>query len=233
MIEPVVGVDGCRAGWLACFWQNEDMQIRLFATIEDLAQSLPGYTAYIDMPIGLPEAEARQVEKEARSFLGKRACCVFSVPSRSAVYASSYAASCAINFSLRGVKLSRQTWNLCAKIKQLDQFIRHGGSAMEFLEAHPELVFCLLKGSPMLFSKHTQEGRKQRIELLDSAGLPITALLDQQAGRYRRSQVAVDDILDAAVLFALSLFEPTPLLAHTVFDEFGISSNMMIPAGRL
>jgi len=85
----------------------------------------------------------------------------------------------------------------------------------------------------MLFSKHTQEGRKQRIELLDSAGLPITALLDQQARRYRRSQVAVDDILDAAVLFALSLFEPTPLLAHTVFDEFGISSNMMIPAGRL
>ena len=233
MIEQVVGVDGCRAGWLACFRQNEELQIRLFATIEDLAQSLPGYTAYIDMPIGLPESEARQVEKKARSFSGRRACCVFSVPSRSAVYASSYAASCAINFSLRGMKLSRQTWNLCTKIKQLDQFIRHGGSAMGFLEAHPELVFCLLKGSPMQFSKQTQEGRRQRIELLDSAGLPVTALLDQQAGRYRRSQVAVDDILDAAVLFALSLFEPIPLLAHTVVDEFGIYSNMMIPAGRL
>lgn len=64
MIEQVVGVDGCRAGWLACFGQNDDMQVRLFATFEDLARSLPGYTAYIDMPIGLPESEARQVEKK-------------------------------------------------------------------------------------------------------------------------------------------------------------------------
>ena len=85
----------------------------------------------------------------------------------------------------------------------------------------------------MQFSKQPQEGRKQRIELLDSAELPVTALLDQQAGPYRRSQVAVDDLLDAAVLFALSLFEPIPLLAHTVVDEFGIYSNMIAPAGRL
>jgi predicted RNase H-like nuclease len=131
------------------------------------------------------------------------------------------------------MKLSRQTWNLCAKIKQLDQLISHVGSQMGFLEAHPELVFCLLKGSPMQFSKQPQEGRKQRIELLDSAELPVTALLDQQAGPYRRSQVAVGDLLDAAVLFALSLFEPIPLLAHTVVDEFGIYSNMIAPAGRL
>ena len=85
----------------------------------------------------------------------------------------------------------------------------------------------------MQFSKQTQEGRKQRIELLDSVGLRITALLDQQARHYRRSQVAIDDILDAAVLFALSLFEPIPLLAHRGVDEFGIYSNMMVPADRL
>jgi predicted RNase H-like nuclease len=101
MIEQVVGVAGCRSGGLACFRKNEDMQARLFATTEGLARSLPGYTASIDMPIGLPESDSRQGEK-ARSFLGRRACRVFSVPSRSTVYASSYEAGCAIIFPSGG-----------------------------------------------------------------------------------------------------------------------------------
>ena len=61
----------------------------------------------------------------------------------------------------------------------------------------------------------------------------MTRLLEEVSGRYRRSQVAIDDILDAMVLFVLGQFDPVPLLDQTVIDEYGISANMMIPANPL
>jgi predicted RNase H-like nuclease len=233
VVERIVGVDGCRAGWLACYQRDNQIQICLYAGVSDLASALPDSRIFIDMPIGLPESEKRPVEKKARSLLGRRACCVFSVPSRSAVYAESYQASCAANLLVQGVKLSKQTWNLCSKIKQLDQFIRGGGSKLDFYEAHPELVFCILNGSPLTFRKQSVQGQQQRIKLLSRAGLPVMLLLEEVSRRYRRSQVAIDDILDAMVLFVLSRFDPVPLLDQTIVDEYGIPANMMVPATRL
>jgi len=233
MVEGAVGVDGCRAGWLACFQQHNEIQMCLFPTISELAKALPDARVYIDMPIGLPESEIRWVERKARALLGRRACCVFSVPSRSAVYAKSYEASCAQNLIAQGVKLSKQTWNLCNKMKQLDEFIRDGKSKIGFYEAHPELVFCILNGSPLLLKKHSLLGQQQRINLLKRAGLPVTGLLEAITSRYRRSEVAIDDILDAMVLFVLDRFGPVPLLDQTLTDEYGIGTNMMIPAGPL
>ena len=233
MVERVVGVDGCRAGWLACYQQDNQIQVCLYAGGSDLASALPDSRVFIDMPIGLPESEKRLVEKKARSLLGRRACCVFSVPSRSAVYAESYRASCTANLLAQGVKLSKQSWNLCNKIKQLDQFIRGGDSKLDFYEAHPELVFCILNGSPLQFKKQSLQGQRQRIDLLTRAGLPAIGLLEVASRRYRRSQVAIDDILDAMVLFVLDQFEPRALLDQAITDEYGICTNMMVPTAQL
>jgi len=45
------------------------------------------------------------------------------VPCREAVYAESYEKTCDINKELRGKSISRQSWNIIPKIRDVDAFL--------------------------------------------------------------------------------------------------------------
>jgi len=210
--EPVLtlGIDGCRAGWL---YVAQDLatgkcNAGIMSEIKEVLDfsPVPAVVA-IDIPIGLTDSGPRLCEKEARKLLGRpRSSSVFSVPARKILRAADYAEACRIGVGIDGRRLSRQTWNIIPKIRQVDVFLRaHSEYRDVFWEAHPELSFWRLNDCvPVEHSKKTVQGRAHRERLVRSYFgseylLARSALLRSSP---RSAGWAQDDLLDAfAVLW--------------------------------
>jgi predicted RNase H-like nuclease len=122
----LVGVDGCRAGWVAAFVRPDghEVCVRVVDRFADVmeAPEAPVVIA-IDIPIGLPDhigPEGRGPERAIRPLLGARQSSVFSVPSRTAIYAADFGAACtaALATSNPPRKVSRQLFMIAPKIKE-------------------------------------------------------------------------------------------------------------------
>lgn len=200
---PFVGVDGCRGGWIAC-GLNEAGQGEWgwCGSIQALAESLsPQSLILIDMPIGLPQQQARSCDRAARRLLGRaKASSIFPVPSRLALSALDYESASQLNAQQLGVKLSKQTWNILPKIRELDDWLQ-STQDRRFRECHPELALRALNdGHVVQLSKKTALGLAQRLAVLQ-ANLQATGELFQTARRqFPKKTVADDDLVDALIL---------------------------------
>ena len=150
----------------------------------------------VDMPIGLPEAGARDCDRQARALLGPRRSSVFPAPPRLLLDAQTYAEACALRRSHEGKAISLETYNILPKIREVDALM---SPALQdrVKEAHPELAFqSLNNGVPLAHSKKQAAGREQRLALVESCLPSIRGLLSS----CRPAGTAVDDILDACAL---------------------------------
>lgn len=195
----MAGADGCRAGWVVAVLQPPGVSPRLdlavvaaiAPVVDDVVAGRLGALA-VDMPIGLPEDGPRACDVAARRALGPRRASVFPAPVRSVLGAAGYAEALARSRAASGRGLSKQAFNLVPAIAELDAALtpeRRAG----IVEAHPEMAFARLAGTPCAHPKRTAEGRSERLALLAAAGLG-----DLSSVRLRGS--APDDVLDAAVL---------------------------------
>lgn len=212
----VAGVDGCPAGWIACVLEGGDparAEIRLLARIGDLiaGDDRPLATA-IDMPIGLPDrigSGGRGPERLVRPLLGERQSSVFSIPSRTAIWAGEgmdehggYGAACraALATSDPPKKVSKQGFHLFPKIRELDRALTPEVAAAVF-ESHPEVAFMTLAdGRAMLLPKKVKNrpnppGLEERRALLVGLGF-ARAVVEGPPPR----GAGPDDLLDACVL---------------------------------
>ena len=234
MMPVVAGVDGCKGGWVVVERQAGVVTARVVETFDAVVASVSSGSLYVDMPIGLPETEDRQVERLARQRLPGRAGSVFNVPARSAVYAESFQAACDYNVRAQGKKISLQSWYICPKIKEVDQCLRaQPRLRRRILEAHPELLFATFGGAPMQYSKKHSTGQVERIHLLERQGLTPRKVLAELYQYTRKTLVQVDDVLDAMVLYLLGLSSPEPLMAESIIDSFGLTVNYQMPTARL
>src|SRR6476659_10058646 len=145
----LAGVDGCAGGWIAAFVrpQGGEASVRIVARFTEVlaAPERPAIVA-VDMPIGLPErvgAGGRAAENSVRPLLGARQSSVFSVPSRAAIYAGGYGEACRIAqlTSEPPRKVSKQLFNIAAKIREVDEALRAAPDAAgRGFEVHPELA---------------------------------------------------------------------------------------------
>lgn len=202
--QRVLGVDGCRAGWIMAerIFQTGEIRAEIFPDWRSILDG-PGEGAravIVDMPIGLAEIGRRACEQEARRRLGARRASVFSSPSRPMLAFSSYAAANAFG-KAQGAGLSRQSWNIAPKIKEIDSIITPQMQD-RIGEGHPELAFARLTGAPCRFSKKTAEGRTERRRALIAAGFDtIDLIADDLRSRHAcKSDWALDDLYDALVL---------------------------------
>jgi predicted RNase H-like nuclease len=195
------GVDGCRGGWLVVSadwgpggWDRFRWQLEPQLS-PWLGAELGAITA-IDMPIGLAAAAARPCDLLARQRLGARRSSVFPAPVRAALQASDYPTACAISQAACGKKISKQSFNLLPKIRQLDQLLQADSSLqMRVHEVHPELAFsCWNGGVPMGEAKKTAAGASQR-RIMVEAEFPGLAL--NIRAQWPSRLLANDDILDA------------------------------------
>ncbi len=234
----VVGVDGCRGGWVAVWLTGKAPRktgAAVYSTFAELWSAL-GHAGRIlvDMPIGLPGKGARRCDLEARRVLGPRlGSRVFPCPGRAALSAGDYAEACQNNQRQLGRKLSKQSYFLLPKIRECDTLLQSNPTARaKIFEAHPEACFAgLAGGSGLRASKKTAEGQAQRVGLLKDCqrglGPCIQGILEQT----RRVELLPDDALDAAVLaYAASVAKRWRVLPEEgppEFDETGLPMRIV------
>ena len=160
------GVDACKKGWFAvALDQQGNWDIGIFKDVVDFWSRFENVSlVLIDMPIGLPYGEKRRCDIETRKLLGRRAPSVFPVPCREALQAKTYDQACRINQQVMGVKLTIQSWNISAKIVEVDRLLRNNKQAQRRIrESHPELSFWSLAGGfPMAYAKKRPQGISER-----------------------------------------------------------------------
>lgn len=169
----LVGVDGCKAGWIAVrrtpgsTLRNPGMapSVDVFASFSALLAAIPDDAIVtVDMPIGLPEFSqkgGRGPEALVRPLLGTRQSSVFSIPSRAALYADIadfttvdawYAAHRRASDVARTTSdpprgVSIQAFGIFSKIRELDTLlIARPDLRSRIFESHPEVAFCRLNG---------------------------------------------------------------------------------------
>ncbi len=242
-----LGVDGCKAGWLAAGRKGPDLseesaenriKVQLYSDIEKLWQDNPGARLIlIDMPLGLKETgpEERRCDREARSRLDKFKSSIFPVPCRQALKAESWEEANEINKRVRDKGLSKQSWHIAAKIAELDDFLASHPRAENIMrESHPELAFWALnRGSEMEHKKHEEAGLKERKKLLEEYIPSASQLAEKAAEEFSGSRVGSDDILDALALLAAALEgqqkDLVSLPAVAEYDPRGLRMEIVHP----
>jgi predicted RNase H-like nuclease len=192
----LVGIDGCRSGWIAVVvGPAGEVRAHHLHVIDDVLEVAPDADVIaIDIPIGLPEAGRRQSDLAARDFLGARRNSLFHTPVRAALDAATHAEATATSLRVTGSGISQQSYALRRKIIEVERWLP--SSTCPIFEVHPEVSFAVLLGAPAAAPKKTWAGMRQRWRGLAAAGLDLEALDVGTAS----VAASVDDMLDAAVV---------------------------------
>ncbi|MFK0689253.1 DUF429 domain-containing protein [Mesorhizobium sp. IMUNJ 23033] len=243
----LVGVDGCKAGWIAVrrdpgAWPS----VSVFPTFAMLVDALPADAVVaVDMPIGLPDHSqkgGRGPEALVRPLLGQRQSSVFAIPSRAALYtdtddfttveawyvAHRRASEVAKTTSDPPRGVSIQAFGIFAKIREIDSLlISRPELRGRIFESHPEVAFCRLNdGQAMSLPKKIKgmvnpAGMAERKALLCRHGYEKD-FLDGAPPK----GAAADDFLDAAVMMLIAgriaSGEARPFPDPPLTDRFGI-----------
>lgn len=234
-----IGVDGCRGGWFYCASHGSYFRWGLAASFSEvLACAARGSRVFVDIPIGLtgPSCAVRSCDTLARRRLGPRAASVFPTPSRASLDCADYVSASRRNQQITGRKLSRQTWNLVGKIREVDIALGQR-EAMDRIvhESHPELCFAAFAGRPMDHYKKTEAGFRERLAVLDACYTDSRAIVDDALDSLRRAEVARDDIVDALVLAFAARLAPQDLEtlpAEPERDQIGRPMAITCPRTR-
>lgn len=121
----VLGVDGCRGGWVSIALDNGRFAgAKVHERFEQIAQNPAAIAIGVDMPIGLLDRGLRLCDRLLREVVGPRRASVFTTPPRPAVEAASYEEANAICRELAGQGLSKQSYHLHAKILEVDAVVQ-------------------------------------------------------------------------------------------------------------
>jgi predicted RNase H-like nuclease len=191
----VLGIDGCKAGWIAVLLEDGHfVQAQPARTFDELRSRFPAARVLaVDIPIGLPDASARAADLEARTFLRHRSSTLYVMPPRAALFEETYERAVERCRVLGVPALSRQAYGLRAKILEVES------AALQdprIHEAHPEVSFrvmadalgCAAPGAP----KKTWTGLMTRLSLLEA----VDVWLPRGIGA--AGLAAADDVVDAA-----------------------------------
>lgn len=207
----VAGVDGCKPGWLvavvsamevntsaniACIYKLQE-----FLLARTFTEIVPGETQFdlicVDIPVGLTDGDkARGCDIEARRLLrGPRASSVFPAPVRPCLSVQGYESANAIARKISGKGLSRQSFALLEKIRQVDDLMTPQLQS-RVREIHPEVSFWALNGkNPVEQNKKTVPGQAHRHKLLQQ----IFPNMDDILSTLPAVGFAMDDAFDALI----------------------------------
>lgn len=192
-MSSYVGIDACKAGWIAIALDDEVQVTAAFLpSLDTLGEQLPHAAGVaIDIPLGLPARDRRQADVEARAMLGPRRSSIFSTPVREAAVQPTYSEANARSKALTGRGISAQAFALAPKILEAERWSLE--ARVPVWEVHPEVSFTLLMGAPARAPKTSWAGVRQRLRALEDAGVAVDDL--GAAGE----RAKVDDVVDAAV----------------------------------
>ncbi|MGM0365102.1 MAG: DUF429 domain-containing protein [Actinomycetota bacterium] len=200
MNNSFAGIDGCRGGWFAVINTGIRWKAELYAGIADFWRNNNALgLVLIDIPIGV--YGKRRCEKLARKLLPPgRKSTIFNPPVKEALGIDDYWQASRTNHAYCGKKLSRQSFNLIPKIREVNDFLAAEKKAAGVIyESHPEI--CFTRFSKIgLCNKKTSRGRKQRLDIIKNIEPEAFKVYLDSANKYRRRMAAYDDIADAIIL---------------------------------
>ena len=122
----VVGVDGCREGWISVALQDGAFAgAAFFETFSEIARACAGALVIgVDMPVGLLESSERVCDRVVREYVGARRSGVFITPPRAALAERTFDEANAECRRRTGFGMSRQIWSLRDKIFEVDAVAR-------------------------------------------------------------------------------------------------------------
>lgn len=191
----VVGVDGCKRGWVAvALEQGSFSEADVCRTFAAVLEAFPDASQFVvDIPIGCPTgAKPRAADVAAKEFVGPRWQSVFMTAPRDVLAADSHAVATARCKELTGSGISQQAFALREKILEVEALLPELGERVA--EGHPEVSFRELAGEPLTASKRSWNGVTCRIRLLAGAGIELP--LDLGAA----GLVQADDVIDASAM---------------------------------
>jgi predicted RNase H-like nuclease len=198
-MRAVIGLDGCRAGWVACVLRDDQT-----ATLEvvgypaDIYPPIDCDLVCVDIPIGLADRGSRATDVAAKRVLGRWNARVFLTPCRGAVKAATYPEANARSRELSGKGLSKQAWNILPKVREMDAYLLEG-PPLPIRECHPEICFWGLGGEVIAESKKSEVGQAKRLAVLSRHIPDAASILADGLERWPRKVVAADDLIDAMV----------------------------------
>lgn len=204
----VLGVDGCRKGWVCVRLNLPDLTSAAFIApaFDKLLAGVGAGAAMIivDMPIGLAETGRRACEREARRRLSPlRHSSVFSTPRRPMLAFKTYEE--ANDWGKRqgkdaGGGLSKQAWMITPKIREIDDAITSADQT-RLAEGHPEVAFWRLNGEqPCRHPKRASDGAQERLALLKEHGITAAEKHYEDLRLEVGTGIGRDDVYDACAL---------------------------------
>ncbi|MDP0498532.1 MAG: DUF429 domain-containing protein [Verrucomicrobiota bacterium JB022] len=212
--EPnqVVGVDGCRSGWIAVAGGAEPTTMRVFGSVQELWEAYSdASTIAIDMPIGMASGRQRRAcDRAAHVALRLRRGApsrVFPVPVREVLALTvdaPYAEVLKLHRQVGGRGLSQQAYHILPKIRELDALLQAVPDARErIVEAHPEIAAARLNGGVPLPPKKESAGFERRLQVLEAV-IPRARELYATWRPLIRGAAQPDDLIDALLCWRVA-----------------------------
>ncbi len=229
-----IGVDGCKAGWIAAVFDHGKLVIERYTKFQDIVGHYPQFDELLlDMVIGLPSnREHIRPDTFARKIIKERASTIFPAPCRQAVYAGTVAMAYEENERVLGKKFTPLTVGIIPKMLEIDVFLQSNPHLKNKIkESHPEVCFAKLNGGTVLSKKSEVDGIGERIQILSKYISEITT--DKLAKLARGYRCNIDDIVDAiclavsANLVGQEKYQVIP--ESPMEDETGLKMQMVIP----
>ena len=193
--KSVVGIDGCKDGWLAIrHSESGALDPKIVSALSDIAP-VPDVIA-IDIPIGLRNTGTRTCDRLARKFIGPRASSVFPAPIRPVLEIDNYSRANELAKSIHGKGMSKQAFAIMPKVREIDRELQHRSILSDLTyEVHPEVTFRAWLGKDVEFAKKGKDGFELRSRLVEEFfGRTAFQCVRESAPK---GVVADDDILDA------------------------------------
>jgi len=195
--DYVVGLDGCRGGWVAVTLRGASWCARVHTSFAELIDAYPDARRIaVDIPIGLATGVRRGADAGAKSMLKGKENSVFWAPDARILDYPDMASANEFLWGLGLKGISVQTWSILPKIRLVNR-IMTPDLQCQIIEVHPEVSFAALADGPILLPKNRQPGYDQRAALL-RAELGID-LPERRTAFGLARPAKPDDILDALV----------------------------------
>ncbi len=198
-MKGFAGIDGCRGGWIAVIF-DDSWKACLYKNIQCYWDNNKHIgLVLIDIPIGLKGD--RDCDKLARKMLpASRKSTIFNTPAAECLDIEDYKKASQINYDICGKRLSKQSFYLMPKIREVDDFLDNSKEARKvFYESHPELCFLSIPNKDF-YNKKGPHGRQQRLEFIKNIEPGLYDVYKWTLNRYKRILVESHDILDAMIL---------------------------------
>lgn len=241
----VAGVDGCKAGWLvaAVSVTNASSQrdtpcvfelkrVLVASTFTDvLSKTADCELVCVDIPIGLSDGKRRECDLAAREVLrGQRASSVFPAPIRPCLSTNEYKVANAICRKFSGKGLSKQSFALLKKIRQVDDLMTPA-LQHRVREIHPEISFLVLNNEkPIQQNKKTVPGQAQRHKLLQEIFVDMDNILSEAPPHGYVMDDALDALAAAWTAGQVVLGKAETLPENPRFDSKGLRMEILCPA---